>query len=491
MKFCNFFQNVVINTLLRDGWKKSVGTFLFRKNCTEPVEEWPCYIDIFEMLTSKEKLDIQELHIKLTRLKELGEIYTHPKAKVFELLYEKFQEHKEHKKLKQLMFELLRMKNEEKLREKEAQCLEYFDNEDTKNTADTKRDDFSEVTVKEEENMSTKMDPAIDGTDSGNGEFNSKVTDPTKNVTIVAIENFSDIIQKEKGNIDTKMNRTTEKTDFGKPELKGRPDNNNTVTIDDTIENTCDSDVAVLKKATSETEQNTIANQEVKLDSDKAMIEDSEHRTEYTAGRREVIENKVSEFKAPHSETDDSEQERNETRSEESDDITKHDGNEERMTNTFEKETECRTAHNIENTEDIVSNKTNTEDITGQETKDDAENTKENDEVVELETSEMTNETGDIDNGEKNNGIVDKMDTGHKAVDDIDAGLTESWINIAEDSINVDNSATTDMRNSGKINPNDEVREDDNDACKVEVVIKDSSEDKEDFVMVNYDDVAE
>ena len=116
-------QNIVNK---RSGWKKVVGSYLFRTNNIPPIEEWMCYVDIFYLLTNEEKLDVDELDKNLVELKEFCDIYTHPKTAFFELLYEKFTEHRNHPNLKQLMFELIRTKDEERLLQKEVLCLEYF-----------------------------------------------------------------------------------------------------------------------------------------------------------------------------------------------------------------------------------------------------------------------------------------------------------------------------------------------------------------------------
>ena len=85
-----------------------------------------CYVDIFFLLTKQEELDNDELDKNLVELKELCDLYTHPKTAFFELLYEKFTEHRNHPNLKQLIFELIRTRDEERLLQKEDLCLKYF-----------------------------------------------------------------------------------------------------------------------------------------------------------------------------------------------------------------------------------------------------------------------------------------------------------------------------------------------------------------------------
>ena len=75
-----------------------------------PIGEWLCYVHTFYLLTNKEELDVYELDKNLVELKELCEMYSHPKTAFFELLYEKFKEHRNHPNLKELMLELIRTK---------------------------------------------------------------------------------------------------------------------------------------------------------------------------------------------------------------------------------------------------------------------------------------------------------------------------------------------------------------------------------------------
>ena len=108
------------------GWKKMICSYSYRRNAVSPIEEWLCYVDIFYLLTNKEELDIDELDKNLVELKEWCELYTHPKAAFFELLYKKFTEHRNHPNLKELIFELIRTRDEERLLRKEVLCLDYF-----------------------------------------------------------------------------------------------------------------------------------------------------------------------------------------------------------------------------------------------------------------------------------------------------------------------------------------------------------------------------
>ena len=91
-----------------------------------PIGEWLCYVHIFYLLTDTEELDIDELDKNLVELKEHCEMYAPPKTAFFELLYEKFKEHRNHPNLKELMFNFMRTRDEEKLLQKEALWLDYF-----------------------------------------------------------------------------------------------------------------------------------------------------------------------------------------------------------------------------------------------------------------------------------------------------------------------------------------------------------------------------
>ena len=91
-----------------------------------PIGEWLCYVHTFYLLTNKEELDVDELDKNLVELKEHCEMYAPPKTAFFELLYEKFKEHRNHPNLKELMFKLIRTRDEEKLLQKEALWLDYF-----------------------------------------------------------------------------------------------------------------------------------------------------------------------------------------------------------------------------------------------------------------------------------------------------------------------------------------------------------------------------
>ena len=106
------------------GWKKMIGSFAYRKDNVRPIEEWLCYVDTFFSLT--QELDVDELDKNLVELKEWCELYTHPKTTFFELLYEKFTEHRSHPNLKELMLELIRTRDEERLLRKEVLYLDYF-----------------------------------------------------------------------------------------------------------------------------------------------------------------------------------------------------------------------------------------------------------------------------------------------------------------------------------------------------------------------------
>ena len=91
-----------------------------------PIGEWLGYVHIFYLLTNKEEFDVDELEKNLVELKEHCEMYAPPKTAFFELLYEKFKEHRNHPNLKELMFQLIRTRDEEKLLQKEAWWLDYF-----------------------------------------------------------------------------------------------------------------------------------------------------------------------------------------------------------------------------------------------------------------------------------------------------------------------------------------------------------------------------
>ena len=91
-----------------------------------PIGEWLCYVNTFYLLTDTEELDVDELDKNLVELKEHCEMYAPPKTAFFELLYEKFKEYRNHPNLKELIFKLIRTRDEEKLLQKEALWLDYF-----------------------------------------------------------------------------------------------------------------------------------------------------------------------------------------------------------------------------------------------------------------------------------------------------------------------------------------------------------------------------
>ena len=129
---CFFFQNETDNidqvAEIR-GWKKMIVSFLFMSpywRNIPPIGEWLCYVNTFYLLTNKEELDVDELDKNLVELKEHCEMYAPPKTAFFELLYEKFKEHRNHPNLKELMLKLIRTRDEETLLQKEALCLDYF-----------------------------------------------------------------------------------------------------------------------------------------------------------------------------------------------------------------------------------------------------------------------------------------------------------------------------------------------------------------------------